>query len=83
MMRKLVLILLAAFMLVSPLPVFAGGDEIEMKDGSVLKGDIVARNAEQIYLSTKDKGVIRVDASEIHEIHFGPSLRTSGKSKTA
>ena len=67
------------FMLVSPLPVFAGGDEIEMKDGSTLKGDIVARNAGQLYLSTKEKGVIRVDLSKIKEIHFGPVLQKNEK----
>ena len=50
---------------------FAGGDEIEMEDGSVLHGDIVTRNAAEIYLGTQD-GVKRVEMSKIKTIRFGP-----------
>ncbi len=52
---------------------FAGGDEIQMKDGSSMKGDIIGQNPEQVYLSTKDKGVVRIKFSDITTINYGPN----------
>jgi hypothetical protein len=71
-MTQLSFFALSLILLMAPPAVFADGDEIELKDGSSLKGDIIAKNAVQVYLSTKDKGVIKVDLSDIRKIHFGP-----------
>jgi hypothetical protein len=81
------MIKLASFLLISvlifPLSAFAGGDEIELKDGSILRGDVIARNAIQIYLSTKEKGVMKVDVSDIRVIRFGPTLLKKTEENTA
>ncbi len=74
------LILVPVFMLLFPVLALAGGDEIELKDGSKLQGDVIAKNAFQLYLSTKD-GVKKVDMSNIRKINFGPGTIVSSISE--
>ena len=74
--RSLIFFVLLSF-LALPL-VFAGGDRIEMEDGTEITGDIVTRNSSQIYVDTA-KEVKRVDVSEIKTIHFGPVLVSKPK----
>lgn len=52
-------------------PAWAGGDEIVLKDGRRIQGNIVARNAAQYYIDVEHE-VQTIDASEIETIHFGP-----------
>lgn len=73
-MIKLILVL--GFLVLFPLAALAGGDEVELKDGSTLQGDIIAKNALQIYLSQNGE-VKRIDVSDIRRIKFGPGTVVS------
>lgn len=48
----------------------AGGDEIEMRDGTRVKGDIIAQNSAQLYLATPD-GLKKINTLDIRKISFG------------
>ncbi len=49
---------------------FAGGDEIEMRDGTRVKGDIIAQNSTQLYVATPD-GLKKINTLDIRKISFG------------
>ena len=70
--------MLLLLLLVLAAPLWAGGDTIEMKDGRLIKGHIVAKNAMQIYIDTGTEEVERIDVSEIAKIHFGPVVTKPG-----
>ena len=69
--RSLQAVLLTVFLLFS-LPAFAGGDEIELKTGEVIRGDVVARNDSEIYLGVAGGKARKIKLSDIKSIYFGP-----------
>jgi hypothetical protein len=58
------------------IPLFRGDDKIEMKDGTVIEGRIVAKNSVQLYVDIGEKEPKRIDMSDIKTIHFGPEVKT-------
>ena len=70
---------------------WAGGDTVELRDGTTVSGDIIAQgnttsipgrtgsisvDAAEIWIATSD-GLKKIPASEIKTIHFGPKLQPS------
>lgn len=76
------------FFLGASFSVYAGGDTIELRDGTKVSGNIVAQgegidlspqkrsvlfNSKQIYIDTEE-GLKKIDMTDIKTIHFGPRV---------
>lgn len=87
---RVILFLFLGFLYAIP-AVWAGGDTVEMRDGTTVFGDIIAQgnvtsvpgrtgsvsiDASEVWIATSD-GLKKIPASEIKTIHFGPKLHPS------
>jgi hypothetical protein len=83
-------------LMVAAAAAWAGGDSIEMRDGTTISGDIIAQgnvtsipgrtgsvsiDAVEVWIATKD-GLKKIPTSEIKTIHFGPKLQPATETAT-
>lgn len=62
-------------------PAFAGGDQLELKDGTLIEGDLVVRNQQEVYFYNNERRMLRFENSQVKNIKRGPKVTFSEEAR--